>query len=81
MDDSARVQKGVEEGKQTAKEEVGDLQELTGPYILRVVVQERGPGLSSLSWGADLSHVLLNSALRNVNAQLEQFAPDAFCPP
>ena len=71
MDDSARVQIDDEEGKQGAKEEVGDLQEITGPYILRVVVQERGPGLSSWSCGANMPHVLLNGAFADVDAQFE----------
>jgi len=60
MHDSLRVQIENEEGKQGAKEEVGDLKEITDPYILRVVMQECGPGLSSLSWGANMPHVLLN---------------------
>ncbi len=68
MDDSARVQIDEEEGKQGAKEEVGDLQEITGPYILRVVVQESGPVLSSLSWGASMPHVLLNGAFADADA-------------
>ena len=60
MHDSLRVQIENEEGKQGAKEEVGDLQEITRPHLLRMVVQECGPGLSSLSWGANMPHVFLN---------------------
>jgi hypothetical protein len=58
----ARVQFDEEESKQGAKEEVGDLQEITGPHLLRMVVQEGGPVLSALSWGASMPHVLLNGA-------------------
>jgi hypothetical protein len=68
MDHFARVQEGVEESKQGAKEEVGDLQEITGPYILRMVVQESGPVLSSLSWGASMPHVLPNGAFADADA-------------
>jgi len=68
MDDSPRVQEGVEEGKQGAKEEVGDLQEITGPYILRMVVQEGSPGLSSLSRSVNLPHVLLNGTFADADA-------------
>src|SRR5947209_7664950 len=68
MDHFARVQFDDEESKQGAKEEVGDLQEITGPHILRMVVQESGPVLSSLSWGASMPHVLLNGAFADVDA-------------
>src|SRR5215813_11851308 len=44
-------------------------------------VQEGLPGLSSWSCGVYSSHVLLNSPLAHADAQLEQFAPDAFCSP
>ena len=43
-----------------------------------MVLQEGGPVLSSLFWGASMPHILLNGALAHVNAQLEEFAPDAF---
>ena len=41
---------GVEEGKQPTKEEIRDLQELTGPHprhLCRMMAQERFPGLST----------------------------------
>ena len=50
LDDSPRVQKGVEVGKQRTKETVGDLQAITRPDVFGMRVQEGGPGLSSLSW-------------------------------
>src|SRR5215831_12608 len=44
-------------------------------------VQESLPGLSMWSFGTHSSHVLLNGALADVDAELEQFAPDALCSP
>src|SRR5215469_4990198 len=81
MDDSARVQKGVEEGKQRTEKESGDRQEVTRPDLLGMGVQERLPGLCMWSCGAHSSHVLLNSALADVDAQLEQFTTNPLCSP
>jgi hypothetical protein len=39
----------MEEGKQRAKEEVCDLQEITGPNVFRIVLQEDSPFLPSSS--------------------------------
>ena len=49
MDDLTSVHIDDEEGKQRAKEEVGDLQEITRPDVFGVRVQEGSPGLTSLS--------------------------------
>jgi len=49
MDDSPRVHIDNEEGKQRAKEEVCDLQEITRPHVFRMVLQEGSPFLSSSS--------------------------------
>ena len=68
MDYFARVQFDDEGSKPGSKEETGDLQEITGPHILRMVVQESGPVLSSLSWGASIPHVLLNGAFADADA-------------
>src|SRR5215467_4244516 len=54
---------------------------ITRPGVFGMIVQEGGPVLSSLSWGASMPHVLLNGAFAEVDAQLEQFAPDPFCSP
>jgi len=68
MDHFARVQFDDEEGEQRTEEEIGDR-------------QEGLPGLPACSRCAHLPQIFLNGAFRNVNAQLEQFAPDAFCSP
>ncbi len=68
MDDSARVQFDDEEGKQGAKEEVGDLQEITRPDVFGMILQEGSPGLSSWSCGTDLPHVLLDGAFADADA-------------
>src|SRR5215469_12058712 len=81
MDDLTRVQINDEEGKQGAKEEVGDLQEITGPDVFGMIVQEGLPGLSSWPCGTDLPHVLLNGPLADVDSQFEQFATNTLCSP
>ena len=63
------------------KEEVGDLQEITGPDLLCMRVQKGLPPLSSWSCGAHGSHVLLNGPLAEADAQFEQFPTNAFCSP
>ena len=64
----ARVQFDDEEGKQGAKEEISDRQEVASPDLLGMSMNERPPRLSSWPCGTDLPHVLLNGAFRNVNA-------------
>jgi hypothetical protein len=71
MNNSTRVHLDNKEGKQRAKEEVGDLQEITRPDVFGMVLQEGGPVLSCSSRCASMLHILLNGAFRNVNAQLE----------
>ncbi len=71
MDDFTKLHIDNEEGKQRAKEEVCDLQEITRPDVLRMVLQESGPVLSSPSWRASMPHVLLNGAFGDADAQLE----------
>ena len=49
MNDSPRLHIENEESKQRVKEEVCDLQEITRPHVLRMVLQEGSPFLSSSS--------------------------------
>src|SRR5215469_11452647 len=81
VDHLTRVQEGVEEGKQRAEEQVSHRKKVAGPDLLGMGTQERLPGLSMWSCGAHSSHVFLNSALTNVDAQLEQFATNTLCSP
>ena len=67
MDHSSRVQLDDEEGKERAKEEVGDWQKVTGPNLLRMSAQEGGPGLTMWSSRAHLSHILLDRAFTDVD--------------
>jgi len=50
VDHFARVQEGGEEGIQRTEEEIRDRQEVARPDVFGMIVQEGGPGLSSLSW-------------------------------
>jgi hypothetical protein len=81
VDHFARVQVDDEEGEQRAEEQVSHPEKVASPDLLGMSVNERPPRLSMWSCGAHSSHVLLNGAFRNVNAQLEEFASDAFCSP
>jgi len=60
-----------EKGKERAKEEIGDLQEVTGPDLRRMIVQEHRPILPSWSWCANSSHVFLNGALAHMNTEFQ----------
>jgi len=73
------VEEGDEEGEQRVEEEIGDRQEVARPNLLGMRVQEGLPGLPSWPGGAHGSHVLLLGAKASADAQLEPFAPDAFC--
>ena len=81
MDHFARVQFDDEEGKQRTEEKVSHREKVARPDLLGMSMNERPPRLSLWSCSMNLPHVLLNSAFRNVNAQLEQFASDALCSP
>src|SRR5215472_10581976 len=81
VDHSAGVQFDNEEGEQRAEEEIGDREEVAGPDLLSMGVEEGLPGLSTWPGGAHGSHVLLNGPLADAYPQLEQFASDALCSP
>ncbi len=81
MDHSARVQFDEEESEERTEEKVCHGKKVAGPDLLGMGVYERPPRLSSWPAGAHSSHVLLNGALADADAQLEQFAPDALCSP
>ena len=81
VDHSAGVQFDNEEGEQRAEEEIGDREEVAGPDLLSMGVEEGLPGLPTWPGGAYGSHVLLNGPLADAYPQLEQFASDALCSP
>ena len=51
------------------------------PDLLGMRVQEGLPGLSSWPGGAHGSHVLLNGALADADASVEEFTTNSFCSP
>src|SRR5215472_16372587 len=81
VDHFARVQFDDEEGEERTEEKVNHGKKVACPDLLGMRVNERPPGLSMWACGTHSSHVLLNGSFRNVNAQLEEFASDAFCSP
>jgi hypothetical protein len=68
------LSEGVEEREERSKEEISHLQEVTGPDVHCVVVQERRPLLSSWSWCVNMWHVLLDGALAHLHAEFQQFS-------
>jgi hypothetical protein len=65
---------GVEEGKKWTKEEIGHLQEITGPHLCCMIAEECFPGLSTSSFGANLPHIFLNGPFTHPDIQLEKLA-------
>jgi hypothetical protein len=56
----SRAEFDDEESKKGTKKEIRHLQEITSPYLCHMVAQERLPGLSMGSFGANVLHILLN---------------------
>jgi hypothetical protein len=71
MDHLPRLQLDEEERKKRTEEEIGHLQKITGPYLWRMIAQERFPGLSTRSFSANVPHILLNCPFTHPNTQLE----------
>jgi hypothetical protein len=81
MDDSPRTVLDDEEGEHRPEDDVVRLQEVAGPDLAGVVVQERRPALTPRPRTSSRATVLLDRSLADVNAELEQLAPDALCTP
>jgi hypothetical protein len=69
-----------EEEEDRAEEEVVALDEIAGPDVLGVILDERGPCLAARLASAG-PHVLLNRSLAHADADLEQLAADALGSP
>jgi hypothetical protein len=72
---------GVEESEKRTEEEIGGLQEITGPYLCRMIAEKGPPSLSTGAFWMDLLHILLNGPFTDMNLQLEEFPTDALCTP
>ncbi len=70
-----------EESKKRTEEEVSDLQKITGPHPCSMITQEGFPALSTGSFWVKLLYILLDGPFTDPNIQLEELAPNAFCPP
>ncbi len=81
MHHAAGLERDDAEGEERAEEEVGDREEVAGPDRWGVVAQERRPRQPDLARRTRLAQVALNRRLGHADAQLEQFAADAFRPP
>jgi hypothetical protein len=80
MDDSSRCEVDDEEGIDLPEEDVVAVDEVASPGAFGVVLEEGRPCLST-SPGADPSHVLLDGALADLDAELEQFPADTLSAP
>ena len=65
-----------EEGEEGTEEEVATLQEVAGPDLVAVVANEGRPGLPRRSGLPDPPQVLLDRALGDADAELEQLTAD-----
>jgi hypothetical protein len=81
MDHLPRLQCDEEERKERSKEEIGELQEVTGPDLSCVVVQKGCPLLASWPVCANSPHVLLNGSLADTKAQFQEFSANPLCTP
>jgi len=81
MDHPPRAKLCKEEREEWSKEGIGDLKEIAGSDLVRVVAEERGPCPTVRTCGLCLAHVALNGSLRNLDADLPQLAPDALGTP
>ena len=59
------------EGEQRPKPEIGDLKDVAGPYLMRMVVEEGGPSLARSLGRSSVAHTLLDRAFTHLDAQLE----------
>ncbi len=81
MDDFPRFHLDDEESKERTEEEGSRLEEIAGPHLLGMIVEERFPVLSTGSFWANLLHILLNSPFTDPNIQFEGFPADALRSP
>jgi len=81
VDNAARAKVDDEKGKERAEAQVDDRQEVAGPHVVGVIMQERCPRLSTRARRASRAHVTLDCALADPDAELEEFAADALRSP
>jgi hypothetical protein len=79
--DATGAQLEDEEGEDGAQEQVGELQEVARPDVRGVVAQERRPRLPGPTRRPGSVHVLLDGALADPDAELQQLALDALGTP
>jgi hypothetical protein len=81
VDDFPRFKFDDEKRKERTKEEISDLEKITGPDFSRMIAQERRPLLPAWAREANMPHVFLNGSFAHANTQLEQLASDALRSP
>jgi hypothetical protein len=79
VDHLARLQFYDEERKERPKEQIRDLQEVTGPDLCCVSAQKRAPLLPSWLLGANRPQILLNGSLADMHAQFQEFSANPLC--
>jgi len=81
MDHAPRRQVDDEEGVDLPEQEVVGLDEVASPRAVGVVPQEGGPRLPATAFATDAPHVLLDRALADLDADLEELAANALGAP
>jgi hypothetical protein len=69
------------EGKERSKAEIAQLQEVAGPDIFGMVVQEGRPLLPPWQISVSRAHVLLDGTLAHLNAQLKSIPANTLSTP
>lgn len=80
MHQAAGSQFHNEKDKDGMESEINNRQEITGPNVVGMVMQERGPRLSGFSWWLHPLHVTLDGALRNLDPPFEELTAEALGP-
>ena len=70
MNTFARPELQNKEREQGPKPEIGDLEDVAGPDLMGVVVEEGSPALAMFMRWSSLAHILLHRALADLDAQV-----------
>ncbi len=81
MHDPSRAQFHDDKGTQRPKEDIRELQEVAGPAVIGVILEEGCPRLTMPSWWPDVTHGALNGPLRDRDPNFQQLTANAFGAP
>jgi len=73
MDDLPKSQFNNEKRKERPKEEINDLEKITGPHISGVIMKEGCPLLPPWTRQTNVPHVFLDRAFAHVNIEFQWY--------